>query len=163
MLTNIRVLQSVLPYPSRPGTENSLCGHPTSPYWINAQYQAPVYPFCVTNFQMIEDKLRAPFRASIRGVVMDVLDSDFSLAGIPKRLFQLIDDGGRWIRCCALGRNSLSKCLVEGFEIAIYFGTGRGPLSATPGLLYVMKDAMIVPIARKEFVRPKTTEMIITE
>jgi hypothetical protein len=162
-MTNIRVLQSVLPYPSRPGTEITLCDHPKSPYWLTAKYQAPVYPFCVTNFQIFEGKIRAPFRISIRGVVVDVLDSDFSLAGIPKRLFQLVDDGGRWIRCCALGRNALSKSLLEGFEIVIYFGTGRGPLNASPGLLYVMKDAMIVPIAKKELLRPKATEVVITD
>lgn len=109
----------------------------------------------------MEFELGALFRLSARGVVVDVLPPDSTQAGNPKRSFNLVDDLGAWLACCALDRNAQYVALKESMGIVLFFGTGRGPLAGAPGNLYAFKGAMIVPFGGKE-VRAKVLVVEIT-
>ena len=39
----------------------------------------------------------------------------------------------------------MSGALQNRRKIICYFGTGRGPIGSSPGMNYLMKDAMIIP------------------
>ena len=80
---------------------------------------------------------------------MDLDDLEFSRAGNGIRRFKLVDAAGSFFQCAAMTQNVKSVALRENFEVVVYFGTGRGPIGAVGGTLYLMKDAAIVPIRRQ--------------
>ena len=45
-----------------------------------------------------------------------------------------------------MNHNSTSLALTNHQEAILYFGTGRGPIGSAAGMLYLMKDAMILPV-----------------
>ena len=58
--------------------------------------------------------------------------------------------------CCAMMQNSLSAALKERQEVVIYFATGRKPIGRDPGMVYVMKEAIIVLVGTPRIVlQPK--------
>ena len=83
---------------------------------------------------------------TVKGVISDLEDVQYSQAGNEKRLFDLVDHQGAFINCCAMKHNVASRALVNLQEVVVYFASGRGPRGSAPGLLYLMKDAMIVSI-----------------
>ena len=85
----------------------------------------------------------------MRGMVTDVQAADVSQQGSEKRMFSIVDEAGSWLRCCALGRNAWTRALAEGNEVVLYFCTGRTGRGSTPGLIHLLKDALIVLLARK--------------
>lgn len=74
----------------------------------------------------------------------------------------MVDESNAWISCLALNRNAFSKAVVEGFEVVFFFGTGRGPVGASPGCLCAMEDLLSLPVAEM-LVRKGRMAMDITE
>ena len=77
------------------------------------------------------------------------MQPDVSQQGTPKRHFDLVDDTGSWISCCALGSNASSLSLEAGNDVVLYFVTGRSATGSNPGMLYLMKDSVIVMLGRR--------------
>ena len=162
VLTKINQLQSIASFQNRPGTRIRLANPVSSQFMISELFSVPVMPVCVSKFRELIGALKAPFRMSVRGVVMDVQDLDATLSSRAKRLFSLVDESGHWIQCCGIDRNAHSKALVEGMEVVFFFATGRPQLGGTGGILYAMKDSLIVPIQPRG-TRQKHTEIEITD
>ena len=148
-LPPIRVLHSVLGSAARAGTVLGMPQAGTSPFVLTEPYTPPAHPQCISNFIAVRSKLQPPFRCSMRGMVTDVQAADVSQQGSEKRLFSIVDEAGSWLRCCALGRNAQTRALAEGNEVVLYFCTGRAGRGSTPGLIYLLKDGLIVMLGRK--------------
>ena len=103
----------------------------------------------------------APFRATLKGTVGTVSDPELTLQGNAKRNFGLIDSVGAWIRCCALLHNAGSRALVCGTDVVLYYTTARKSRGSAPGMLYLMKDALIVPVGRHDGRVEKKIEIVI--
>ena len=69
-------------------------------------------------------------------------------SGNPKLLFDIVDEVGYWMRCCAVGRNAGARALVAGNVVVMYFCTGRTGIGSSGGMLYLMKDALVVKIGQ---------------
>ena len=54
-----------------------------------------------------------PFVVSVAGVLSNIQDVTMSHAGAPMRSFQLQDNKGRYVLCCALGRHAQNPSLSE--------------------------------------------------
>ena len=104
-------------------------------------------------------QLLANFRATFEGTIADVEDIDFTQQGDPKRIFKLVDGSGSYILCCALGHNAESVALVPNQIVVLYFATGRGPIGSSPGMVYLRKDSIIVPM-RMALFPPATNNQI---
>ena len=89
-----------------------------------------------------------PFRATLRETVSDVQDIETTRTGKPMFILDLGDGEGTWLRCCAVDRHARQQDLVNGREVAIYFGYGRGSLGSASGAVYVMDNAVIVPTGK---------------
>ena len=83
----------------------------------------------------------------------------YNQSGVPKKKFLLVDRNGAWLTCWAPNQNAMNKCLVDGFEVVLYFGTGRGSLGGNPPSVYLLKDACIFPITKHLLVWPLRTEI----
>ena len=112
-LTPIRVLHSTPTIGSRPGTTLTMLPSPTSPYLMSVMYIAPMPPVCVTQFMSVRSKLKAPFRITLRGIISDLSEMLLSQQEATKRTFNVVDDAGMWIRCCALGLSARSRALAN--------------------------------------------------
>ena len=128
----------------------------SSLYFISPSVQC-----CITNFQSIRARLVAPFRLTAKGIIVDLLDPDVTQSHNPKRLFDLVDPGGAYIKCVAMVHNSISQALVNQQEVVLYFGTGRGPIGAQPGMLYLMKEAAIFTVGGKKLLPPPKKELVV--
>ena len=45
--------------------------------------------------------------------------------------------------------NAHSRALEEDNEIILYFGTGRGPIGTSDGMLFVLGEGCMVPLSKK--------------
>jgi hypothetical protein len=155
-LTPMRSLQSVQATGGDKGmaaSSVSLVQEASSPYLQDATFQLPPQEIYIQAFANASSKLMAPFRASFRGVVADLKEVDYTVTGDLKREFKLVDKSGAFILCCALRQNARAVALVNNAEVLLYFATGRGELKNTPGMVYAMKDAVIMPLG-KQFLPP---------
>ena len=93
--------------------------------------------------------MQVPFRAHMRGTVVDVVRGDFTRSGEAKATFALVDSAGAWVQCCAVGaRNAGSKPLQEGFEVVVYNVSARASLQQGQShCVWLFKDAFVVPVA----------------
>ena len=98
-------------------------------------------------FLSLQSKLRAQFRITLRGIIDDISDMLLTQQDSKKRTFILVDGAGMWLRCCTLGRCAQSRCLENGNEVILYYGTGRSARGPKPGMVYFKKDSLIVQIA----------------
>ena len=96
----------------------------------------PPQEVCVSSFAPLRTQLLAPFRITVRGVVQDLQKLDFSQQGNEVRYFKLVDAAGIYLQCAAMHHNSHSRALEEDSEIILYFGTGRGPICTSDGMLF---------------------------
>ena len=80
-----------------------------------------------------------------------------------KRLFTLVDDAGSWIKCCAIGMPARSLALANGSEVVLYFCTGRASLGTSPGMVYLMKDSLVVKVGSRSEVPPKRLQIEVTQ
>lgn len=145
-LTNLRFLSSVPSSGDVVGTEVSLLQQGASPYLSASAYTPLADNACISSFQRKADALKAPFRGNFRGTVVEVQGLDMTQQGTPKRLFKLVDVAGSYLVCCALVGNAQSTALQNMQDIVIYFATGRGPIGSSPGMLYLMKDALMISV-----------------
>ena len=146
----MRVLHSLSEGPVQRATVLSLSSTSQSPYlmpdWV---YRIPEHPHCIRSFLAKKTQFVPPFRATLRGVVLDVEAGGTTQQGQPKSVFSLVDEAGTWLRCCALGRNAVSPALVNGNEVVLYFGAGRPGRDASPGLFWLFKDSCVVLLGPK--------------
>jgi len=160
-LTRIRVLHSTTSTTLRSGTTLSRMAEPTSPYLTRFTFTIPEAPACIGQFFSLQSKLRAPFRITLRGIIDDLSEMLLTQQDSKKRTFILVDGAGMWLRCCALGRCAQSRCLENGNEVILYYGTGRGARGSSPGMVYFMKDSLIVQTACKQRNLTKRAEIHI--
>ena len=157
----MRVLHSSSSTARRPGTILSRAAEPTSPYLTRFTYTIPEAPACIGQFLSLQSKLRAPFRITLRGTIDDVSDMMLTQQDTKKRTFILVDGAGMWLRCCALGRCAHSRCLANGNEVILYYGTGRGVRGSSPPMVYLMKESVIVQTACSQRTPTKRAEFHI--
>jgi len=148
-LTSLRILKTVYTAGGQAGTEVRLVETATSPFLLSGDYIPPSSKSCISFYQPVAGRMKAPFRGTFSGVVADLQEPDVTQQGNPKRLFKLLDASGSYLLCCALGHNAVSCALKDKEEIVVYFGTGRAPIGSDPGMLYLMKDSVIVPLGAK--------------
>ena len=117
------------------GTIITFPNNPESPYLLTAQYRRPSNEICIYQYLPFRSQLIAPFRGTFSGMVANVQDVEFAQSGKPKKCFELVDDMGSWIKCCALGRNANARALKEGTEVVVYYGLAR-PSLGEPMLCY---------------------------
>ena len=60
-----------------------------------------------------------------------------------------MDASGYYLQCAAMHHNAHSLALAEHNEVIFYFGTGRGPIGTSDGMLFVLKEGCIVPLGKK--------------
>ena len=124
-LTPIPVLHSIPATPQREGTTITIPQHPSSPYLTELAYVPPTTDVCITKFYPVRSQMSPPFRASFRGMATNIRNLDATQQGSPVREFDLVDESGVWIKCCAWGRNSRVKNLVDAQEVILYFATAK--------------------------------------
>ena len=145
-LTGIKCIHSVEEINERPGTIITLSTIPSSPFTTSTKYVTPTEPYCVTSLLAMESKMVPPFRATFKGTVINVQPPTRSQQNLPKVVFELVDELGYYIVCCAIGRNAQNRSLANGNQVIIYHGNARGPLGSEPAMVYLMKDALVVPL-----------------
>ena len=89
-------------------------------------------------------------------------EAEFSQQGNPKREFDVVDNAGCWMKCCCLGHTAGSNDLQSDMEVVLYHTTGRGPRGSASGMLYLMKDSLIVPIGLLHLPVEKKMEIVIS-
>ena len=93
---------------------------------------------------------KPPFRRTFKGCLADVSKEVItSSTGHLKKTFQIVDAAGYYITCCALGHTADSKALENNETVVIYYATERQSIGKDPGMLYVLKGAMILPVNEK--------------
>ena len=163
VLTRIYELSSIEVVGVETGTSIAMLSSPTAANLISMSFSVPPAQCCVSSFQSIRSKLRGNFRVTLKGVICDLEDLEYSQAGNEKRMFDLVDHQGAFISCCAMKHNVGSRALQNFQEVVLYFASGRGPKGSSPGLVYVMKDAVILPIGSPRLLSsPKSVHLQIT-
>jgi hypothetical protein len=150
VLSTMKQLNTIQTAGIRKGTKICFPQRASSPYVIEGiLFRPPTEPACYSDFQSFHDGFQAPFRLTACGVIAHADESTtITQAGNYQSAFHLIDDSGLWIKCVAMHDNANNKCIQENMRVVVYFGTGRGPIGSAEGAIYIMKDAMIIPIAR---------------
>ena len=148
-ITPVRNLQSVPTIKTRTGTTVTLTRTASSPYMQNQTWVVPSQEVCIASFAPLKTRLNAPFRVTVRGVVQDLQDLDFSQQGNEVRYFKLVDASGYYLQCAAMHHNAHSRALEEDNEVILYFGTGRGPIGTSDGMLFALREGCIVPLGKK--------------
>ena len=147
---------------SQCGTYVTTSAKATSPYLGTIAYRPPEAPICVTQLISVRAELKSPLRITIRGVVAELSDMQFTDAQTRKRTFIIIDDAGMFIRCNAIGLPATSRALENASEIIGYFGTGRKPGSASPGAILFLNDSLIVQLNKRIVMPVKRAEISVT-
>ena len=145
----MRNLQSVAAIKTLKGTRVSPTRTASSPFMQNNALVVPSQDVCVSSFAPLKTRLIAPFRVTVRGVVQDLQELDFSQQGNEVRYFKLVDASGYYLQCAAMHHNAHSRALEEDNEVILYFGTGRGPIGTSDGMLFALKEGCIVPLGKK--------------
>ena len=110
-----------------------------------AMYKMPSGSVLIENFASARNFVTAPFRATVKGFVMDRAE-DYSVSnkGNPLRNFSLMDRQGAYISCFAFDRHFDDDTLVNKTEVVVYFGTGRASIGNSPSAMYLYNDAVVV-------------------
>ena len=154
--TQLRMLQTIKGVKSESGSTIRFLPQGNAPGLTSASYRIPSTVCCVTKYSSLGAQLNANFRGTFHGVIMDILPLDYTQTGNPKRQFNLVDKYGTYLMCCAMMQNSHSAALKERQEVVIYYATGRKAIGRDPGMVYLMKEAIIVPIGTPRIVsQPK--------
>ena len=82
-------------------------------------------------------------------MVSNVQSLEASTTGQAKRCFDLVDEVGSWIKCCAIGRNATSHAITEAVYVIAYFAHGRPPLGSSAAMLLIPKDSVVAPVGEK--------------
>ena len=162
LLTHISMLTSVESAASTGETVLKVLPKATAPNLTSMEYEPPQMQCCISEFFSLRDRLKHPFRLTVKGLVMDLRAPEMTAGGNRKRVFNIVDNSGLYFTCCALSDNAESIALKNNEEVVLYFGSGRGPMGGVKGMLYLLKDALIIPTGkttRKTCI--KTEELII--
>ena len=162
-LSRMRVLHSTSTTTRRTGTTLSRTTEPTSPYLTRCTYTIPPAAACISQFLSLQSKLRAPFRITLHGIIDDLSDMMLTHQDSKKRTFVLVDGAGMWLRCCAVGRCANSRCLENGNEVILYYGTGRSARGSSPPMVYLMQDSLIIQTTCEKRNPAKRAEILIDE
>ena len=160
VLTPMKVLHSTGDTPQRAGTRITLSTVKTSPFTTSATYKSPSPGHCYSQFGTYRLKLVPPFRATLRGTIVDASEEDVTLAGQPKKTFALVDDAGAWLQCVAVGRNALSSSLRNDVEVVAYYVSGKVGQRGSGGCVWLFKDSMLVPIGSKSVQKRSQVELM---
>ena len=145
-LTQMRTLHSLPTLKERVGTKVVLGKQPRSPSLLPQHFICPSSELCIADFSHMIQECTAPFRATFKGVIMDLEELDYSKIGNELRRFKLVDAKGNFFRCVAMDYNASSSTLEENYEVVVFFALGRGPLGTVSGNLLLMKEAAILPL-----------------
>lgn len=154
-LSRINVLWTVKAINNDSGTSIRFVKQASAVGLTTASFAVPPAACCVKKFATLANEhqqLEAPFRGTFNGVIMDVAPMDVTQTGNQKRHFSLVDAFGTYILCVAHAQNAASKAIKEHQEVVIYFGLGRAKIGRSPGMLYLMKDAIIFPVGAPRIV-----------
>ena len=162
-LTRIRTLTSIENTSAEGGTQVKLLAGPTSANLTSAAFRIPPADCCISAFRFLRNRLNSPFRLTIKGRVADLQSLEQPQGGNAKRVFDIVDIAGLYITCCAMKHNVDSSALRDNNEVVIYFGTGRGPLGNSKGMLYLMKDSFIVGVSGSTTSSSPKTEQLSIE
>ena len=155
VLNNQKVIKSINAVGNQNATIVSLPTTASSPYLLSSSFQKPPRSICIYDFFADRSRLRAPFKATIAGSIANVQDLDTTQSGHAKCSFELVDDSGCWISCCAIGRNATSPALKESMRVIVYSGSGRLGLNGSDASILILKDGVIVSVGRNETVIPQ--------
>ena len=137
----MRKLQTMDAAGTHMGTQLQQVNEATSPFSGESMYVVPQCLLCITDFPVARPEMAAPFRGTFKGIIFDVGVLNSTQHGEVKVDFKLMDPSGAWVQCCALGKHSPNPMIKAQTEVACYFATGRGPIGATDGMLWVMKES----------------------
>ena len=160
LLTRISMLTSVESVSSEGGTIMEVLPKATAPNLTTMTYELPPPDCCISQFRALRNRLNHPFRLTVKGKVVDVQAMEMSTGGNPKRVFDIVDKSGVYFTCCAMKHNAESKALINNHDVVLYYGTGRGPIGGVKGILYLLKDALIVPLGTSGWMTPAKTEQL---
>ena len=163
MLTRMSSLLSIEKGEAGEGTSMQALTVPTGANLISLNYSVPSTQSCVTTFQTLRTKFKAPFRITLTGRIIDVQPIDHSQQGNMKRIFNIADHYGTYITCCAMKHNASSAALQNYQEAVIYYATGRGPIRHSRGMLHLYKDSMIIPLGNPSLMNHPKTEALLIE
>ena len=148
-LTRCHTLTTVYGNGAVAGTLVTFPEQASSPFLLTSVFVAPSAVACISVYGPVSAQMKPPFRSTIRGWVSDVQSECTTQQGTSKRLFKLVDGAGAFIQCCALVHNVNNSAIKNEREVIVYYGTGRGPIGNVPGMLYIMKDSMIIGVGVK--------------
>ena len=160
LVTRMRTLVSIEAVGVEVGTSIRVLPRADVPSMLSMVYTVPDVTHCATNFRSVRHKFRAPFRASLKGIIVDVQEIEVSQTGNPKRVFDLVDSQGAYVTCCAMKHNTSSVVLRPQQEVVLHFGTGRGPIGSSRGMFYLMKDSIIIPVRYPCLLSAGKTELV---
>ena len=161
LLTRISTLTSIESVASTGGTVLKVLPKATAPSLTSMEYETPPTDCCISQFCALRNRLNHPFRLTVKGTVVDVHAMEMTTGGNLKRVFDIVDNSGLYFTCCAMKHNAESVALQNNQEVVLYSGTGRGPIGGVKGMLYLLKDAMIVPVGSPRRMTSAKTEQLI--
>ena len=149
ILTKTKVINSIAGLANREATIVSLPSVASSPFLTTASFAVPSPSCCISQFLLARSKLQVPFKATFAGMVTNVQNLEASTTGQPKRCFDLVDEVGSWIKCCAIGRNATSLAITEAMYVVVYFAHGRPSLGSSESMVLILKDGVVAPVGEK--------------
>ena len=159
-ITRHRVLNSIDSVNGEGGTMITMLETPTAENLLQMPFAIPPPECCVTVFRGLRNKLVPPFRLTVKGKVVDLQSREVSQAGNSKRIFDLVDNSGLYITCCAMKHNAESRALENYQDVVLYFGSGRPQIGSSKAMLYLMQDAFIVSIGAPTLLHAAKTEQL---
>ena len=163
LLSQMRSLVSIAPCEGEAGTSIQVKSRATAPNMMTSLYSVPSEWCCISVFRNLRNQLKAPFRITLKGQIVDVQPQDCSTQGNPMRMFDFVDHQGACFKCCAMKHNVTSAAIKNYQEAVIYCATARGPIGSLPALLYLFKDAMIVPFGSCTLLKSPKSEVLEIE
>ena len=154
ILTSMRLLEGIEAVSTEKGTIMHILSTATAPNMLTSSFAIPSSRCCISNFKAARTQLYGNFRATFHGVITDVQQEvEYSKTGNEKRMFDIVDNDGTFLSCCAMSQNAQSVCLKNFQEVILYYCTGRPPIGSSPGMLYLYKDAIIIPVGSPRLLR----------
>ena len=113
-------------------------------------------------WQAVSYEAFQPLQTTLKGQIVDVQPQEASSTGNAMRLFNFVDHQGAYFKCCAMKHNVNSAALKDFQEAVIYYACARAAIRIAPAMLYLFKDAMIVPFGSSFLLKsPKSEELEI--
>lgn len=140
-------------------TKVTLAQHCTSPYNTREHFFAtPQSSVALSRFTP-STRFKVPFTASLVGIVADLQDAETTSTGKAERVFDLVDEAGHWMTCCAMERNAYAGAFRNGVQVVILHATARPGLGSMEAMCYMYKDSVLVALNLKPKLVPKRTKV----